>query len=92
MSGLRQSERGIVSLDARCTTHFKMFAAQSRPPRMQSRAEVVPLRRGDAVIFALHDRPVSGTRGKYRVKLGHGVSRVRSGQRQTLGVIFHDAK
>jgi hypothetical protein len=61
-------------------------------PRMQSRVEVVPLRRGDAVIFAVHQRPVRGTRGVYRVNLRHGVSRVRSGQRHTLGVIFHDAR
>ncbi len=60
-------------------------------PRMQSRAEVVPLRRGDAVVFAVHHRPVQGTRGVYRVKLRHGVSRLRSGHRHTLGVIFHDA-
>jgi len=52
----------------------------------------VPLRRGDAVIFAVNHRPVSGTRGVYRVNLRHGVSRVRSGQRSTLGVIFHDAR
>lgn len=60
-------------------------------PRMQSRAEIVPLRRGDAVIFAVSHRPVTGTRGSYRVTMRHGVSRVRSGQRHTLGIIFHDA-
>ncbi len=59
---------------------------------MQSRVEVVPLRRGDGVIFAVHNRPVQGTRSTYRVNLRHGVSRVRSGRRHTLGVIFHDAK
>jgi hypothetical protein len=61
-------------------------------PRMQSRATVVPLRRGDGVVFAVHHRPVQGTRGTYRVNLRHGVSEVRSGRRHTLGVIFHDAK
>jgi hypothetical protein len=59
---------------------------------MQSRAEVVPLRQGDGVAFAVHHRPVAGTRGTYRVNLRHGVSRIRSGRRHTLGVIFHDAK
>jgi hypothetical protein len=59
---------------------------------MQSRAEVVGLRQGDAVVFAVHHRPVAGTRGSYRVNLRHGVSRVKSGRRHTLGVIFHDAK
>jgi hypothetical protein len=68
------------------------FVMTEQRPRMQSRAEVVPLRRGDAVIFAVHHRPVSGTHGVYRVNLRHGVSRVRSGHRHTLGVIFHDAK
>jgi hypothetical protein len=68
------------------------FVLTEQRPRMQSRPEVVPLRRGDAVIFAVHHRPVSGTRGVYRVNLRHGVSRVRSGQRRTLGVIFHDAR
>jgi hypothetical protein len=61
-------------------------------PRMQSRVEVVPLQRGDAVIFAVRERPVAGTRGDYRVQLRHGVSRLRSGGRHTLGVIFHDAQ
>ena len=61
-------------------------------PRMQSRAEVVPLRQGEAAVFAVHHRPVQGTRGVYRVNLRHGVSRVRSGHRHTLGIIFHDAK
>ena len=60
-------------------------------PRMQSRAEVLPLQQGDAAIFAVRHRPVQGTRGVYRVNLRHGVSRVRSGHRYTLGVIFHDA-
>jgi hypothetical protein len=59
---------------------------------MQSRPEVVPLARGDAVAFAVHHRPVQGTRGFYRVNLRHGVSQIRSGHRHTLGVIFHDAK
>jgi uncharacterized protein len=68
------------------------FVLTEQRPRMQSRAEVVPLLQGDAVAFAVHHRPVKGTRGTYRVNLRHGVSRVRSGQRHTLGVIFHDAK
>jgi uncharacterized protein len=68
------------------------FVITEQRPRMQSRPEVVPLRQGDAVIFAVHHRPVQGTRGVYRVNLRHGVSRVRSGHRHTMGVIFHDAK
>jgi uncharacterized protein len=68
------------------------FVLTEQRPRMQSRAEVVPLTRGDAVAFAVHHRPVQGTRGTYRVNLRHGVSRVRSGHRHTVGVIFHDAK
>ena len=67
------------------------FVLTEQRPRMQSRAEVVPLRQGDAVIFAVHHRPVAGTRGTYRVHLRHGVSRVRSGLRHTVGIIFHDA-
>ncbi len=68
------------------------FVLTEQRPRMQSRAEVVPLRRGDGVVFAVHHRPVQGTRGTYRVTLRHGVSRLRSGHRHTVGVIFHDAK
>jgi hypothetical protein len=68
------------------------FVMTEQRPRMQSRAEVVPLKQGDAVIFAVHHRPVNGTRGTYRVNLRHGVSRLRSGRRHTLGVIFHDAR
>ena len=67
------------------------FVLMEQRPRMQSRAEVVPLGQGDAVIFAVRHRPVRGTRGFYRVNMRHGVSTVRSGQRHTLGVIFHDA-
>ena len=67
------------------------FVITEQRPRMQSRPHVVPLRQGDAVVFAVHHRPVQGTRGVYRVNLRHGVSRVRSGHRHTLGVIFHDA-
>jgi uncharacterized protein len=68
------------------------FVLTEQRPRMQSRPEVVPLRQGDAVAFAVHHRPVRGTRGIYRVNMRHGVSRLRSGHRHTLGVIFHDAK
>ena len=68
------------------------FVLTEQRPRMQSRPEVVPLAQGDAVAFAVHHRPVRGTRGFYRVNLRHGVSRIRSGHRHTLGVIFHDAK
>jgi uncharacterized protein len=67
------------------------FVLTEQRPRMQSRPEVVQLHQGDAVIFAVHHRPVQGTRGMYRVNLRHGVSRVRSGQRHTVGIIFHDA-
>lgn len=67
------------------------FVITEQRPRMQSRADVVPLRQGDAVIFAVQQRPVKGVRGVYRVNLRHGVSRVRSGRRHTLGIIFHDA-
>ncbi|WP_034301290.1 2OG-Fe(II) oxygenase [Herbaspirillum sp. RV1423] len=67
------------------------FVMTEQRPRMQSRAEVVPLRKGDAVLFAVNERPVQGSRGFYRVRMRHGVSRLRSGSRYTLGVIFHDA-
>jgi hypothetical protein len=66
------------------------FVLTEQRPRMQSRPEVVSLRQGDGVAFAVHQRPVQGTRGSYRVNLRHGVSRLRSGQRHTLGIIFHD--
>jgi hypothetical protein len=68
------------------------FVLTEQRPRMQSRAEVVPLVQGDAVVFAVHNRPVKGTKGNYRVNLRHGVSHVRSGMRHTVGIIFHDAK
>jgi len=67
------------------------FVLTEQRPRMQSRAEVVPLQQGDAVVFAVHHRPVQGTRGVYRVMMRHGVSRLRSGHRHTVGIIFHDA-
>ncbi|HUB84204.1 MAG TPA: 2OG-Fe(II) oxygenase [Rhizomicrobium sp.] len=67
------------------------FILTEQRPRMQSRAEVVPLRQGDAVIFAVNERPVQGTKAVYRVKMRHGVSRLRAGNRYTLGIIFHDA-
>jgi uncharacterized protein len=67
------------------------FVLTEQRPRMQSRAEVVPLGQGDAVAFAVSSRPMRGGKGSYRVNLRHGVSRVRSGRRHTLGIIFHDA-
>jgi hypothetical protein len=68
------------------------FVLTEQRPRMQSRAEVVPLKQGDGVAFAVHHRPVQGSRGSYRVNMRHGVSRLRSGGRHTVGIIFHDAK
>jgi hypothetical protein len=68
------------------------FVLTEQRPRMQSRAEVVPLEQGCGVIFPVRERPVQGTRGVYRVNMRHGVSRLRSGKRHTLGIIFHDAK
>ena len=67
------------------------FVLTEQRPRMQSRPEVVPLRQGDAVAFAVHHRPVQGTRGVYRVNMRHGVSRLHSGHRHTMGILFHDA-
>jgi uncharacterized protein len=66
------------------------FVMTEQRPRMQSRVDVVPLRQGDGVVFAVRERPVQGSRGVYRVNLRHGVSRIRSGRRHTLGIIFHD--
>jgi uncharacterized protein len=68
------------------------FVMTEQRPRMQSRPMVVPLRKGDGVVFAVHHRPVQGRKSVYRVNLRHGVSRIRSGSRHTLGLIFHDAK
>ncbi len=68
------------------------FVLTEQRPRQQSRAEVVPLSRGDAVIFPVRERPVEGRRGPYRAVMRHGVSRLRSGARTTLGLIFHDAR
>ncbi len=67
------------------------FVLTEQRPRMQTRAAVVPLTKGDAVVFAVNSRPVRGTRGDYRVKLRHGVSKIIEGRRHTLGIIFHDA-
>ena len=67
------------------------FVLTEQRPRMQSRAAVVPLKKGDAVIFAVNSRPVQGARGTYRVNLRHGVSEIRAGRRHTVGIIFHDA-
>ena len=92
-----------MSTSSRCRSTFLLsapgrdftggeFVLTEQRPRMQSRAEVVPLGQGDGVIFPVRHRPVRGTRGSYRVTLRHGVSRVRSGHRHTLGIIFHDAQ
>jgi uncharacterized protein len=68
------------------------FVLTEQRPRMQSRAEVVPLSQGDGVVFAVNERPVAGARGTYRVRMRHGVSRITAGRRVTLGLIFHDAQ
>ena len=80
----------LLSAPGRDFTGGEFLLVEQRP-RMQSRGEVVPLGQGDAVIFAVNQRPVAGTRGDYRVTMRHGVSRLRGGHRFTLGVIFHDA-
>jgi hypothetical protein len=83
----------IAVLLSEPATDFKggEFVLTEQRPRMQTRAAVVPLRKGDAVVFAVNSRPMRGTRGDYRVKLRHGVSKITEGQRLTLGIIFHDA-
>jgi hypothetical protein len=81
----------LLSEPARDFTGGEFVLTEQRP-RMQSRVEVVPLRQGDAVAFAVHNRPVQGTKGSYRVNLRHGVSRLRTGKRHTAGIIFHDAR
>ncbi|MET3457146.1 2OG-Fe(II) oxygenase [Pseudomonas kilonensis] len=68
------------------------FVLTEQRPRMQSRPQVIDLKQGDAVVFAVHQRPVKGVRGYYRVNMRHGVSRVHGGRRHTLGIIFHDAQ
>jgi uncharacterized protein len=80
-----------VLLSPECDFTGGEFVITEQRPRMQSRVEVVSLEQGDGVVFAVNHRPVHGTRGVYRVNLRHGVSRVRSGHRQTFGIIFHDA-
>ena len=80
----------LLSQPGKDFTGGELVLTEQRP-RMQSRAEVVPLEQGDAVAFAVHHRPVQGSKGSYRVNMRHGVSRVRSGLRHTLGIIFHDA-
>jgi hypothetical protein len=81
----------LLSEPARDFTGGEFVMTEQRP-RMQSRPMVVPLSQGDGVAFAVRHRPVEGTRGIYRVNLRHGVSRIRSGRRHTLGIIFHDAE
>jgi uncharacterized protein len=81
----------LLSEPGRDFTGGELVLTEQRP-RMQSRAEVVPLRQGEGVIFPVHHRPVQGVRGVYRVTMRHGVSRLRSGRRYTAGIIFHDAR
>src|SRR5262249_45488186 len=86
--GMVSARVSIVTLNTRCRNCTGgEFVLSEQRPRMQSRVEVVPLQQGDAVAFAVHNRPVKGTKGTYRVNLRNGVSRVR-----TVGIIFHDAK
>lgn len=82
----------VILLSAEDAFEGGEFVLTEQRPRMQSRAEVVPLKTGHAVAFAVNERPKQGTRGYYRVKQRHGVSRLRAGARLTLGIIFHDAK
>ncbi len=81
----------ILLSDPACDFTGGEFVLTEQRPRMQSRAAVVPLRQGDAVVFPVRERPVQGTRGPYRVQMRHGVSKLHTGERFTLGIIFHDA-
>jgi len=81
----------ILLSDPACDFEGGEFVLTEQRPRMQSRAEVVPLGKGDAVVFAVNSRPHRGSRGDYRVAMRHGVSKIRAGRRHTLGIIFHDA-
>lgn len=81
----------ILLSDPTCDFTGGEFVLTEQRPRMQSRAAVVPLRQGDAVVFPVRERPVQGARGSYRVQMRHGVSKLHSGERFTLGIIFHDA-
>lgn len=81
----------ILLSEPGCDFEGGEFVLTEQRPRMQSRPEIVPLRQGDAVVFPVRERPVRGSRGDYRVQMRHGVSRLRSGLRFTLGLIFHDA-
>jgi hypothetical protein len=81
----------LLSAPGRDFTGGELVLTEQRP-RIQSRAEIVPLGHGDGVIFPVRQRPARGTRGFHRLSLRHGVSRVRSGRRHTLGIIFHDAR
>jgi len=80
----------LLSQPAKDFTGGEFILTEQRP-RMQTRAAVVPLTKGDAVVFAVNSRPVRGTRGDYRVKMRHGVSQIVEGHRHTLGIILHDA-
>ena len=94
VSGLRHVfplQLAILLSDAGADFSGGEFVMTEQRPRMQSRPMVVPLRQGDGIVFAVHNRPVRGTRSTYRVNLRHGVSRIRSGHRYTVGIIFHDA-
>ena len=81
----------LLSVPGRDFTGGEFVLTEQRP-RMQSRVQVVPLAQGDAVVFPVHHRPVQGTRGNYRVNMRHGVSKLHTGERSTLGIILHDAK
>jgi hypothetical protein len=84
--------QATILLSARDEFDGGEFVLVEQRPRRQSRAEVVPLEQGDAVVFPVRERPVQGTRGVYRTAMRHGVSRIRAGHRMTLGLIFHDAQ
>jgi hypothetical protein len=82
----------LLLSEPRIDFHGGEFVLSEQKPRAQSRVEVIPLERGDAVIFASRYRPGKGRRGVQRLSMRHGVSRLRDGERYTLGIVFHDAE